>query len=120
MTWQKAPPELIARFTDVMAGLPGAAVRKMFGYPAAFANGHMFTGLFGEQWMIRLPEAARADLATLGGAPFEPMPGRPMREYLSLPPALIADPEALAPWLERALAGVLAMPPKEGRQVRAR
>jgi len=115
MTWQKAPPDLIARFTDAMAGLRGAQVRKMFGYPAAFANGHMFTGLFGEQWMIRLPEAARAELSSLGATPFEPMPGRPMREYVSLPPELIADTTALTPWLEQALDAVLALPPKKGR-----
>ena len=115
MPWQKSPPELVARFGDAIAGLAGAEVRKMFGYPAAFANGHMFTGLFGEQWMIRLPEGARAELSALGATPFEPMPGRPMREYLSMPPPLIADPAALAAWLERALAGVLAMPPRKGR-----
>jgi len=115
MTWRKAPPELIARFGDAVAELEGAEVRKMFGYPAAFANGHMFTGLFVDQWMIRLPEDARAELAALGGRPFEPMPGRPMREYVSLPDALITDPVALAPWLQRALSGVLAMPPKKGR-----
>ena len=115
MTWQKAPPELVARFGDAMAELAGAEVRKMFGYPAAFANGHMFTGLFADQWMIRLPEDARAELAAIGGTPFEPMPGRPMREYVSLPSHLIADPAALAPWLQRSLGGVLAMPPREGR-----
>jgi len=98
-----------------MAGLAGAEVRKMFGYPAAFANGHMFTGLFADQWMIRLPDDARDELAAIGGRPFEPMPGRPMREYVSLPDALTVDPAALAPWLERALAGVLAIPPKKGR-----
>jgi TfoX/Sxy family transcriptional regulator of competence genes len=113
--WQKAPSGLVDHFSAAMAGLAGAQVRKMFGYPAAFANGHLFTGLFAEQWMIRLPDDARAELAAIGGTPFEPMPGRPMREYLSLPDALIADPAALAPWLERALAGVLAKPPKKGR-----
>lgn len=115
MTWRKAPPELVERFTATLAGIPGADVRKMFGYPAAFANGHMFTGLFADEWMIRLPEAGRSELTALGGRPFEPMPGKPMREYLSLPAALIADAEALGPWLERALATVRAMPPKKGR-----
>lgn len=115
MTWRKAPPELVERFTETLVSLPGAEVRKMFGYPAAFANGHMFTGLFADEWMIRLPDEDRAELTSLGGRPFEPMPGKPMREYLSLPDTLVADANALAPWLERSLAMVLAMPPKEGR-----
>ena len=115
MTWRKAPSELVEHFTATLAGIPGAEVRKMFGYPAAFANGHMFTGLFADEWMIRLPEAGRIELTALGGRPLEPMPGKPMREYLSLPEAVVADAEALAAWLERAMAMVVAMPPKKGR-----
>lgn len=115
MTWRKAPPELVAHFGEAIAELPGAELRKMFGYPAAFASGHLFTGLFADAWMIRLPDDARRELAALGGTPFEPMPGRPMREYLTLPAALIADPVALEPWLERALANVLTLPPKKAR-----
>jgi TfoX/Sxy family transcriptional regulator of competence genes len=85
----------------------------MFGYPAAFAaNGHMFTGLHEDRWVIRLPAEARAELAAAGGTPFEPMPGRPMREYLVLPAAVVADPGALAPWLERSLEYTAALPAK--------
>jgi len=112
MTWRKAPQELVERFTDTLAGVPGAEVRKMFGYPAAFANGHMFTGLHQEHWVVRLPEASRAELTAAGGTPFEPMPGRPMREYVVLPASLIDDPDGLQPWLDAALAHVVTLPPK--------
>jgi hypothetical protein len=49
----------------------------------------------------------------LGGTRFEPMPGKPMRGYLAFPADMVADPDALQPWLERALAHVLQMPPKQ-------
>lgn len=110
--WSKAPPELATSFEAAMAELGGAQVRKMFGYPAAFLNGHLFTGLFADRWFVRLPDDARAELAARGGTPFEPMPGRPMREYLVLPDAVLADPAARRGWLERALAHAAALPPK--------
>ena len=57
----------------------------------------------------------RAELAAAGGTPFAPMPGRPMREYLVLPPDTAADPAAAEPWLSRALAYVEQLPPKKKR-----
>ncbi|MGH2455995.1 MAG: TfoX/Sxy family protein [Candidatus Limnocylindria bacterium] len=113
--WQKAPPELVDRFSAAVAALPGAQVRKMFGYPAAFANGYMFTGIFADQWFVRLSEPEHAELAAVGGGEFAPMPGRPMRGYLTLPADLLADPDARAAWLARALAHVQALPPKTKR-----
>jgi TfoX/Sxy family transcriptional regulator of competence genes len=114
-TWAKSPPELEAIFRAAVAAVPGTELRRMFGYPAAFANGHLMTGLFEDDWMVRLPPEALAELSALGGAPFSPMPGRPMREYLTFPRSMLSDPGALAPWLERSRAFVLAMPPKAGR-----
>jgi TfoX/Sxy family transcriptional regulator of competence genes len=112
-----SPPELVDRFGLTMADIPGISQRKMFGYPAAFANnGHMFTGLHEDRWVIRLPEDARAELAAEGGTAFEPMPGRPMRDYLVLPPSLRDDPVALRPWLERSLVYAKALPVKDKRR----
>jgi hypothetical protein len=113
--WTKAPPELAERFTASVSRMPGAEVRKMFGYPAGFANGHLFTGIFAESWFVRLPDDQRAELAAAGGTVFSPMPGRPMREYLVLPDALAANAEAAEPWVQRALAFVSELPPKAKR-----
>jgi hypothetical protein len=110
--WDKAPAELAERFTTAVAGMPGAQVRKMFGYPAGFANGHLFTGLFAASWFVRLPDDQRAELAAAGGTAFEPMPGRPMREYLVLPPAMSVNADSAEPWVLRALAYALQLPPK--------
>ena len=114
--WEKAPADLVERFTDTVTALPGATVRKMFGYPAGFTEGgHMFTGIFASAWFVRLPDAERDELAAAGGTPFEPMPGRPMREYLVMPPAMADDPTAAAPWLTRALDHASGLPPKKKR-----
>ena len=111
-SWKKSPPELVDSFKTVVAEYPALEQRQMFGYPAAFANGHLVTSLHQARWIIRLPDAGLAELAMLGGTRFEPMPGKPMRGYLAFPPDMVANPESLEPWLERALAHVLQMPPK--------
>jgi hypothetical protein len=113
--WEKTPPDLAERFTTAVADLPGAQVRKMFGYPAGFVGGHLFTGIFASSWFVRLPDDPRTELAAAGGTAFEPMPGRPMREYLVMPAAMAADAEAAQPWLTRALEYAQQLPPKAKR-----
>jgi TfoX/Sxy family transcriptional regulator of competence genes len=116
--WKKAPPKLVKTFEEVMAAVPGAQPRKMFGYPAAFVNGQMFTGVFQDRLFVRLPEAGRAELVKQGGRPFEPMPGRPMREYAEVPPAVLRSMPALAGWVRRAFAYASSLPPKGPAKVK--
>lgn len=112
-TWSRSPAELEAAFHTAMEGFPDAERRKMFGYPAAFANGNMWTGLHQLNWVIRLPDTARTELFRIEGAgPFEPMPGRAMTGFAVLPASILSNPGELHEWLRRALAHALAMPPK--------
>jgi hypothetical protein len=61
---------------------------------------------------VRLDDAARAELEGIDGSgPFGPAE-RPMGGYTSLPAAWRATSEMAAPWVERALTHVAAMPPK--------
>ena len=85
----------------------------MFGFPALFVNGNMFAGTFQEKVVARLPDAERQRLVKAKKAiPFEPMPGRPMKEYVVVPASIVAKPKELARWLERALAYAAELPPK--------
>ena len=112
-SWKKSPPELIEAFGAVAGRYPQLEQRKMFGYRAAFLAGNMTTALHEDRWIVRLAEPDRAELlATAGAAPFEPMPGRPMREYVVLPAGIEADPRATAGWVERAIAYARTLPPK--------
>src|SRR3989442_2029665 len=81
--WRRAPDALIQQFGRAVEGLPGVESRKMFGYPAVFVNGNMFAGLFHDSMILRLNAEDRDTFP--GAAPFEPMPGRPMREYVVAP-----------------------------------
>jgi TfoX/Sxy family transcriptional regulator of competence genes len=112
MAWRKSPPELIALFEAVFPG-PPAERRNMFGYPSAFANGQLFMGLFQERMALRLAERDRELLLKHpGAAPFEPMVGRPMREYVTVPPQMLDDGPELRQWVGKALAYARSLPPK--------
>ncbi len=85
----------------------------MFGYPCAFVNGNMFTGLHQEALIVRLGENDRRRLIDEAGAKqFEPMPGRPMREYVALPRALLDDREKLTEVITAAKEFAASLPPK--------
>jgi TfoX/Sxy family transcriptional regulator of competence genes len=111
--WRKATPEDIERFQDATVGIEGLEPRKMFGYPAVFTGGNMVAGLYQDMVMVRLPEAERQARLDAGWSLFEPMPGRPMREYVALPAEVFADADATREWIERAAAYVRSLPPKE-------
>jgi len=112
MQWRKSPQELTDLFASVMPG-PPAAQRKMFGYPAGFVNGNMFMGLFQDDMILRLPESHREEFLKLDGAKiFEPMPGRPMREYVAVPPRVMTNRKELVSWVSRALEYGASLKPK--------
>jgi len=111
--WRPAPPEMIAVFEKAIKELPEAQPRKMFGFPCAFVNGNMFTGLHQENMILRLSEADRAAMLEISGAaPFEPMPGRAMKEYVTVPASILKNPAALKEWLSRSYAYASSLPPK--------
>src|SRR5438105_1353750 len=113
-SWAKSPAELQEAFGIALERFPDAERRQMFGYPAAFANGNMWTGLYTTNWVVRLPDAARTELLAIkGAANFEPVPGRPMTGFATLPRSVIDSPDALNAWLRRAWAHALSMPPKQ-------
>jgi TfoX/Sxy family transcriptional regulator of competence genes len=104
------------RFRALIPDAAGVEVRAMFGNLGAFVNGNMFAGLFGPAIGIKLlDEDSRDAFAALDGVgPFGP-PERPLGGYLSLPPAWAAHPDLAAPWVERALEEVAALPAKAAR-----
>jgi len=119
-SFSKPPAALAGRFENEVERLPGVQQRKMFGQPAAFVNGQMFTGLFGAKWFVRLPDDVAAELLRVKGAgPFEPMAGRPMRGYVVLPDSVVADRVSLSRWLDEALAYAGSLPPKAAKAARS-
>lgn len=100
-----------AVFREIVAELPGAEAKPMFGNLGAFVNGNMFMGLFGEDVGLKLDDPARAELVALGGGPFGPSE-RPMSGYTTLPWVWMEQRLATSTWVERAHAYVASLPPK--------
>lgn len=115
MAWEKSPQELAERFGSILDRFPEAERRKMFGYPAAFVGGNMVTGLHQRDWVVRLSPEEQARARSEGAVVFEPMPGRPMKNFMALPAATLADDELVATWVERAIAHGKTLPPKATR-----
>lgn len=113
MGMPRATEHAIAFYHAILPGDADVSTQKMFGNLAGFANGHMFTGVFGDSVFVRLGETDRATLlAEEGAVQFEPMEGKPMREYVVLPAAWADSTSDALPWVQKALAFVRAMPPK--------
>ncbi len=109
----RAPEELVRLFENVMKDFPMANQRKVFGYPAAFVNGQMFTGLHQDHMILRLSEPDRVRfIAEHKTRLFEPMPGRPMKEYVLVPPDMLKSASRLNAWVTKALAYAESLPPK--------
>ena len=95
--------------------------RMMFGGPAYFVNGNMFSGVHGRSILLRLDEADREAIAAAHDqvGPFEPM-GRPMREYVALPEGLDLPAKELADWVGRSFAFAASLPLKEKKPPKRR
>jgi len=119
--WRPAPAELIARFDEALSSVPDAERRQMFGYPCSFINGQMFAGLHQENMILRLSQEDRAQFLQIDQArPFEPMPGRTMKEYVVVPPSVLDSKSQLSKWLEKASAYARSLPPKTRKAKSAR
>jgi TfoX/Sxy family transcriptional regulator of competence genes len=113
MKFDKSPAWLVQLF-DALQPEVGGQRKQMFGYPVAFENGQLFSGLFADGMFVRLDTTEREDLLAQKGAhPFEPMKGRPMREYVVLPAGMLEDEDEVKGWMRRGLAYARSLPPKK-------
>ncbi len=112
--WKKVPRELESML-DEMAARFKAERRQMFGCPCFFVKGNMFAGAHEDNVILRLSEDDRRDIAAAHDevGPFEPMAGRPMREYVALPESVYGDPGVLDEWLTRAHAFASSLPTRK-------
>jgi TfoX/Sxy family transcriptional regulator of competence genes len=88
------------------------SLRPMFGAIAAFANGYMFMGLFASELFVRLSATDEQQVTAMGGGPLEPMPGKPMRGYITIP-AWRDNEAAVRDFGRKALAYTMTLPPKK-------
>src|SRR5262249_52687553 len=119
--FKKAPPNMVELFHSALPDDAAVNRRQMFGYPCAFVNGNMFSGLFADSMFVRLGDEQRQQLlAVEGAATFAPMANRPMKEYVVLPESILGDGPALRDWVKRSFAFAASLPPKSPRPRRSK
>ena len=110
-------PQWLKDLFDAIQPEVGGSRRLMFGFPAAFENGQLFSGLFGDGLFVRLNEKDSAELSKMGGKPMVVM-GRTSKAALLLPPAMLEDEEAIQSWMRKALAHARSLPPKTAKSAK--
>jgi len=113
--WKPAPEPWVKAFNAAVSGDGRVQQRKMFGYPAVFAGGNMAAGLHQNGLVLRLADADREELLSVGGKPFEPMPGRIMTGFALAPESFVRRPKELRAWLDRSIEYAASLPPKKKR-----
>jgi TfoX/Sxy family transcriptional regulator of competence genes len=121
MEWKKTPESLVRFFEEKTAPVL-CERRKMFGFPCCFINGNMFIGTYGENLILRLGEKDRVRAAKENEdiAPFEPIPGRKMREYIVVPERIRKDARTFDRMLKSSVEYANSLPPKKSRKARER
>ncbi len=115
-----SPDALVEQFIGAIGAFPEAELRKMIGYPAAFVNGQMFASLFGDNMILRLSSQDRALISKKGARPFEPVSGRVMREYMTVPDSMLKSSRQLNAWLGKSIDYARSLPPKSPRSRKPR
>jgi hypothetical protein len=113
--WPKKDDTLIERVDGLLSIAP-VHRKNMFGTAAWFleSNDMMFAGAWGEGVMVRIGERRTSSLIESGEAePFDPMGGKPMREYVYLNGEQIAEDGELLEWLDEASEFAGSLPPKK-------
>jgi len=105
-----------AAFTRLVPDEPAITLKPMFGQLSAFVNGNMFCGIFGDELVVRLPEAERAAVKKQGGRDFEPVAGHKMGGYVMVPGDWRARPAPALALIKRSLALTRAMPAKAAKK----
>lgn len=113
--WATKDEALIERVDELLAAAP-VRQKIMFGTSAWFleSNDMMFAGAWGESIMVRVGSERTSELIQSGNAePFDPMGGKPMREYVLLNADRIAEDDDLISWLDEASQFAGTLPPKQ-------
>jgi TfoX/Sxy family transcriptional regulator of competence genes len=92
--------------------------RKMFGQFAFFLNGNMFTGVFQSKIFLRFPQESKREIMELHPeiCHFEPRKGQIMKEYVTIPPEIVANDQLLDQLLHSSVAYVSGLPSKKGKR----
>ena len=110
---------LADRIRGVLGPRPGVTEKKMFGGLAFLLDGRMVVGIIDRTLMARVGPDRHADALALPHVRPMDFTGRPMKGYVYVDPAGIAEDHELAAWLSACLGHVERLPPKRSKASRS-
>src|SRR5690242_9806307 len=114
MKWEKPSEAIIQTFDAALPDDKRVEKRKMFGMPAAFVNGNMFCSVFQQDIMVKLSAVSIDNwIKNKKAKPFEPMPGRPMKEYIGVPKEIFSKPDELKKLFKESFDYAVTLKPKK-------
>ncbi|SEF10866.1 TfoX/Sxy family protein [Jiangella alba] len=109
---------LAARIRDIVAERLDVTEKRMFGGLAFLVNGNLACGVHHDDLMVRLPaDEHEAALGEPGAKPFD-FTGRPMKGWLVVDAAALAEDDDLNRWVGRGVALAGSLPPKSPKPSR--
>jgi len=83
---------------------PALRARNMFGGVGLYAGEHFFALLDDDTLYFKVDDGNRGDFTARGMGPFRPFgESGEVMQYYEVPEELLEDPEALRPWLDKAV-----------------
>jgi hypothetical protein len=119
MDSRKPNEDEVRTFEASLPDDPRVQRTKMFGLPHGKVGEYMFAGRHASGVTVRLAPDERDALLKKGAKFFEPMPGRPMKDWLLVPEAIAKDARALAQLVRRAFEYTATLPPKGAKAPRS-
>ena len=104
---------LSERIRAYLGDRPGLVEKKMFGSIAFMLHGNMVVAPMNTgNLLVRVGKAGQAEALARPGAAIMSMGGRSMSGFIDVDAGAIEDDDALAGWIDIALAFVRSLPPK--------
>ncbi|MHA1124125.1 MAG: TfoX/Sxy family protein [Candidatus Heimdallarchaeota archaeon] len=115
--WDKPSQDLIDLLDMVLTPYEHTK-RKMFGSPSYFVNNNMFAGVHEDVIFLRLSENDREELLEYDSDAehFDPLEGRPMREYMVITEGIYRDVNLLEKWISKSIKFASSLPPKQHKK----
>jgi hypothetical protein len=106
-------PGLAQRIREALGQRPGLEERRMFGGLAFLLDGKMFVGVNGSTLMARVGPERYEDALALPHVREMDFTGRPLRGYVYIAPAGLAEDRDLEAWVNGCAGFVASLPAKK-------
>lgn len=90
---------------QIARAAPRIRDKSMFGGVGVYAGDHFFALIDNDTLFFKVDDTNRDDFIAARMKPWSPFEGgKPMTGYYELPADLLEDPDAMRPWVEKAIA----------------